>query len=345
MSLKYSYLLYSIIFLGVWAVLFGARKDLRRKMVLFSLAVTPMGPISELWFLRDYWQRPTITGWSISIEDFIFAFAVGGIAFSIYPVLFAQEIESGQSYPKRPRLTLAFPLVVLFFMVCFTNILKVNSIFSSTAAFLVLSVLIWFLRRDTLGPSLKSGFFTLIVFLCIYQGLRLVFPDYLRSWCNGCNPTGIRIFAVNVEELLWDFSWGAVGSIIYLAIRGRRYNKKQRPGLPAYLKTFADFNLELDKRYLSKLHTKYGTFMAVSSEKVLSIRVFRQLTHLVSRILRRRISETWMMLFVSLFAPFINILLLPFGLAGKGTTMIWLGYFAILNYCLLLFPQIAWSSL
>ncbi len=345
MDYKYSYFLYSIIFLGVWAVLFGLRKDMRRKMLLFSLVVTPMGPISELWFLRDYWQRPTITGWNISIEDFIFAFSVGGMVFSIYPILFRKEIESNHSYSKRSWLSYVFPLIVLFFMLFFTNLLKVNSIFSSAASFFILTIIVLFLRRDLIKPSLLSGLFTLIIFLGVYQGMRLIFPTYLHDWCNGCNPTGIRILEVNIEELIWDFSWGIIGSVIYLAIRGKGYAPKQNTKLPVYLESFENFNSGLDKRYLKKLSTKYGGFMAVSSKRVLSIRFFRQLAYWASRVLRRNISESWMMLLVSLLAPLLNFLLIPFGLAGQGTTVIWLFYFAILNYCLLSFPQIAWSSL
>lgn len=345
MDYRYSYFVYSLIFFGMWAILFGLRKDLRRKMLLFSLVVTPMGPISELWFLRDYWQRPTITGMNISIEDFIFAFAIGGIVFSIYPIFFSKGIESDHSYPKRSWLLFVFPLVTLFFMLFFTNLLKVNSIFSSAASFLVLSILIWFLRRDVIKPSLLSGFFTLIIFLSVYQGMRLIFPDYLHNWCNGCNPTKIRILEVNIEELIWDFSWGILGSVIYLAIRGKGYERKQKTPLPFHLASFKNFNSELDKNYMKKLSTKYGIFMATSSERVLSIRFSRQLAYWSSKLLRRKISETWMVLFVSLLAPLVNLLLLPFGLAGKGATMIWLSYFAILNCCLLLFPKIAWSNL
>ena len=61
MAIKYSYPGYSLIFLLLWAVFHILRPDLRRRMLLFSLIITPLGPLSEFWFLKDYWRRQTIT--------------------------------------------------------------------------------------------------------------------------------------------------------------------------------------------------------------------------------------------------------------------------------------------
>jgi len=72
MDIKYSYLGYSLIFLLLWAVFYILRPDLRRRMLIFSLIIMPLGPLSEFWFLKDYWRRPTITGYPISLEDAVF---------------------------------------------------------------------------------------------------------------------------------------------------------------------------------------------------------------------------------------------------------------------------------
>ena len=76
MDIKYSYLGYSLTFLLLWAVFYILRPDLIRRMLIFSLITLPLGPLSEFWFLKDYRRLPTITGYPISIEDAIFAFAI-----------------------------------------------------------------------------------------------------------------------------------------------------------------------------------------------------------------------------------------------------------------------------
>jgi hypothetical protein len=345
MGFGFSYLVYSLIFLSIWGALFFLRQDIRRKMLLFSLTVTPMGPISEIWFLRDYWHRPTITGYPISIEDFLFAFAIGGITFSIYQIIFNMTIDPSPTYTAQKWLIIGFPIVVLLFLLVLTNIFKINSIFSSSLAFIVLTLIIWFLRPDLVKPSMFSGLLTLSVFLLVYQIMQLIFPSVLLDWCKDCNPSGLRILGVNVEELWWDFSWGLVGSVIYAAIRGRKFtmrgNRKKYP-IPS---SFSEFNGIYDEEYSVSLHSKYGTFMATSSKNVFSIRLVRQLTFLFSKATNRIIPQTWIMFLLSLFPTLVNLLLWPFRSSCGETTSLWILYSSILNYCLLAFPQIAWSRL
>ena len=54
-SLSY-FFVYSLLFMLVWVVLFAARKDLRPPMLLMSIAIAPLGPLSEIWYLQDYWK-------------------------------------------------------------------------------------------------------------------------------------------------------------------------------------------------------------------------------------------------------------------------------------------------
>lgn len=345
MGFGFSYLIYSLIFLSFWAVLFILRRDIRRRMFLFSLVVTPMGPISEMWFLKDYWHRPTITGYPISIEDLLFAFAIGGITFSIYQTIFNMIIEPSQTHTRQNWLMIGFPIVVLSFLFIFTNGFKINSIFSSSIAFIVIALIIWFIRPDLVKPSIISGFLILVVFLLVYQIMQLIFPSVLLAWCKGCNPSGFRILGVNVEELLWDFSWGLTGSVIYAAIRGKEFKTRgKRKGLSIF-SSFSEFNSHLDEEYRGSLNSEYGVFMATSSKNILSIRLVRQLTYLFSKVTNRIIPKIWIMLLLSLFPSLISLLLYPFELSCSGITFLWLLYSSILNYCLLAFPQIAWSRL
>ena len=94
-NFQYAYIIGNLFFLAVWIILFIYRRDLRRKMLVMSLVVAPMGPLSEIFYLRDYWQPQLFNGWLIGIEDLLFGFAIGGIAAVIYEELF------GKKYMKR----------------------------------------------------------------------------------------------------------------------------------------------------------------------------------------------------------------------------------------------------
>jgi len=97
-----------------------------------------------------------------------------------------------------------------------------NSILSSSIAFIVVSITIWIIRPDLIFPSVLSGLILLFFFIINYSILESIFPGILQFWCNGCNPSGIRIASINIEELFWDFSWGTTGGIIFESINGRR---------------------------------------------------------------------------------------------------------------------------
>jgi len=221
MDIQYSYLGYSLIFLLVWVVFYILRADLRRRMLYFSLIIMPLGPLSEFWFLKDYWRRSTITGYPISVEDAIFAFGIGGIGYSIYKVLFNMSVPEGHKQP-RGWLVIAFLIIIILPLFILTDVLGINSIFSSTFSLLLIAVLTWILRPDLLKPSIVSGILVLVLFFLVYKAMQVIFPSAIEYWCMGCNPTGLRISGINIEELLWDFSWGLAGSIMAEAITGER---------------------------------------------------------------------------------------------------------------------------
>lgn len=222
MDIQYSYLGYSLIFLLVWIVFYILRPDLRRRMLLFSLIITPLGPLSEFWFLQDYWRRPTITGTPVGIEDAIFAFAIGGIAYGIYKVFFKMAVPEGQEQERRGWLVVAFSLLILLPLLLLTDLLGINSIFSSTLSLFLIAVLTWILRPDLLKPSIISGIMVVVLFFLVYKAMQVMFPSAIEYWCMGCNPTGLRISGINIEELLWDFSWGLAGSVMVEAITGEK---------------------------------------------------------------------------------------------------------------------------
>jgi len=225
MDIQYSYLGYSLIFILVWLIFYILRPDLRRRMLIFSLIIMPLGPLSEFWFLRDYWRRPTITGYPISVEDAIFSIAIGGIAYSIYKVFFNMSVVEGHDQP-RAWLVIAFLIIIILPLFILTDLLHINSIFSSTFSLVLIAVFTWILRPDLLKPSIVSGILVVILFFLVYKLMQVIFPSAIEYWCTGCNPLGLRISGINIEELLWDFAWGLAGGTMVEATTGEALQKR-----------------------------------------------------------------------------------------------------------------------
>jgi hypothetical protein len=195
-------------------------------MLTFSLIITPLGPLSEIWFLKDYWRRPTILGYPIGIEDAIFAFAIGGIAYSLYKIVFNLTALSSEDQPRRPWLVIAFLVLTILPLLLLTDLLGFNSIFSSAFSLLLIAILIWILRPDLFKPSLVNGILMAVLFFVIYKAMQVIFPGAIEFWCMGCNPSGIKLWDINLEELLWDFAWGMAGSTMVEAVMGERLQKR-----------------------------------------------------------------------------------------------------------------------
>lgn len=220
-----SYALLIMAFAAVWAVLFAFRKDLRRKMLAVSAVATPLGPISEIWYLRDYWQRDTLTGAHIGIEDALFAFFLGGFTFAVYKALGRVELKERQGSDRDYGYVIFAVATTAVCLVVLTNFFGVNSIFSSSIAFWIIAVAGWYRRPDMLKSSVASGVLILCMFTATYWGIEYLLPGTLSSWCVGCNPSGIRILGINIEEMVWDFSWGLIGGMFYEVVTGKGHHK------------------------------------------------------------------------------------------------------------------------
>src|SRR3989338_2570037 len=92
MSYQYAYLLGDLFLLMPWWIfLYFKRKDLRTEILIVSILAGIGGPLSELWFLKDYWRPELFNGWSIGLEDVLFGFFIGGISCSIYEEMFGRK--------------------------------------------------------------------------------------------------------------------------------------------------------------------------------------------------------------------------------------------------------------
>lgn len=223
----YTYLFADMIIgFPLWVVLFFARSDLRHKILAFSILGGIAGPISEVWYIKDYWHPLTITGWPISIEDVLFGFFVGGIGSVVYEELF------GKHFAKRhkrsyPWILLTFPLITfIIFLFSRISLIHLNSIYVSFIAFFLTTVVILYKRRDLFSDALWSGILGGIIFFVGYVVLLYFFPHmFERMWLLQ-NISGIRFYNIPFEELVWAFTYGLMAGPIYECYAGLAFVKQ-----------------------------------------------------------------------------------------------------------------------
>ena len=185
-----------------------------------SWIMMPFG-ITEPLFVPEYWNPPSLfelaqrTGFDI--ESFIFSFAIGGIAAVIYNVILRKRMEVLPNEERHHwrhrwhRWALAAPFAlfpVLYF-------LPWNPIHAAIAAMVLGAIAVIFCRPDLTGNTLVGGILFLALYTVFLLGLKWSAPGYIEQVWNFSALTGVRVYGLPLEELLFGFSFGLMWTGIY----------------------------------------------------------------------------------------------------------------------------------
>lgn len=220
---KYTYLFLSVAVFALFLVVISSRKDLYRVVLKLGLVGGAAGLISELFYFRDYWRPPSLAGIAtISLEDFLFGFAITALSVVIYPVL-AKSAHKVKHQPRK-RLYGLFFILGLLSMFIFNLALEVNSIIVSSIVFLMLTVIILFIRTDLTRVAIVSSLTVVAAVVLIYLVLfNIVSPNFWNDyWLLANSKWGITILGnLPLTEMLWYFCWVLFASVSYPFASGK----------------------------------------------------------------------------------------------------------------------------
>ncbi|MGH7521088.1 MAG: lycopene cyclase domain-containing protein [Gemmatimonadales bacterium] len=211
---------WSSAFLVPWVVLFLTNPRHRRAMWWASL-ITALFGLTEPLFVPEYWNPPSLfelarrTGFDI--ESFIFAFAVGGIGMVLYNALTRRELvalpaEHRQHRRHRwHRVLLVAPLVLL----APAYLLPWNPIYPSLLALAVGALGAVICRPDLGRNTLSGGVLFLGLYALFMLGLRWLAPGYIEEVWNLPALSGVLVYGIPLEELLFGLAFGMYWSGVY----------------------------------------------------------------------------------------------------------------------------------
>lgn len=195
-------------------VIFILRKDLRREMLVLSLLAGIMGPLSEHFYLKDYWQPEYWFPSFLRIEDFLAGFFLGGIGAVGYELVWrkkhvcACELKTNWVLP-------ILVLVSLSLMLFLFHGLGWNSIYASIVSLIVLAVILLVVRPELIKVALGSGLVLAGVMLIFYLIYQQIYSGIIQEWWRLENISGVLFWGIPLEELFWGFSWGLVAGPLY----------------------------------------------------------------------------------------------------------------------------------
>jgi len=216
----YVWLLWSLAFVALWGVLFVANPAKRHAMWRTSL-VTALFGVTEPLFVPRYWNPPSLfelaqrTGFDI--ESFIFAFAVGGIGMVLYTALTRRELVplcAEERHERRHRLH-RVALIAPFVLLIPGFLLPWNPIYPSVLALAVGALAAVICRPDLARNTFVGGALFLGLYAVFMLGLRWLAPGYIGTVWNLPALSGVLIYGVPLEELLFGVTFGMYWSGVY----------------------------------------------------------------------------------------------------------------------------------
>lgn len=214
------WLAWSSAFLLPWAIIYTVFPAHRRTMMWTSLFTAPFG-LTEPLFVPEYWNPPSLfdlaqrTGFDI--ESLIFCFGIGGVGAVLYNVFTGKDIavvsheEHCSPRHRYHRLALASPFL-LFPLLYFW---PWNPIYPGIAAMAVGTVATTLCRPDLATKTWVGGALFLVYYIIFLTGLEWSAPGYIDRVWNLDALSGISIFHMPLEELLFAISFGIYWSGAY----------------------------------------------------------------------------------------------------------------------------------
>lgn len=231
---RYAYLLGIdfLMFLPAYSLIFIWRRDLRKEMLLAGLVFGVVAFLSEPIFILHYWHPEYLFPFSYkgialgSLEDFLYGFLKGGIAATIFEVLFRKKFSRGKTpdhhwkqmiVPIYAAGTALFVIPVVLF--------SWNPIYTSALAVMAFLVPLAWYRRDLLPEAFASGILMMLLTFVGYKLVLLFFPDIIESWWKLPDLSGILLSGIPIEEMLESFVVGFFGGPFYEFFNGLRLKR------------------------------------------------------------------------------------------------------------------------
>lgn len=219
--MQYVWLIWSIVILGIWAVIYFFKKDYRKMMLPVSFGTMLFG-LTEPLFVPEYWSPPSLfdlaekTGFDI--ESFIFSFSIGGIGAVLYHLVFcAKPVRMDETEKKHVRhrfhlYALFAPFAVFPFLSVATNL---NHIYCGIIALFAGAMATLYCRPDLTRKILVGGLLFTVLYFIYFGSILIFFPEYIKTYWNLDAISNLFVLGIPLEELLFAFSFGAYWSGIY----------------------------------------------------------------------------------------------------------------------------------
>ncbi len=185
--------------------------------------------LTEPVFVPRYWNPPTV--WNLArqtgfdLESLLFSFGIGGIVFAVYDALVGQapsrNIVEERTHPRHRVHLLAVLAAPVLFMVLLL-VTGINPIYSATIALTTGFVATLYCRPDLWLKMVASGLLFLLLYFVVFVLFERAFPGYVPAIWNVKALSGVLLWGLPLEELMFAVTFGLYWSSVYEHLTWRR---------------------------------------------------------------------------------------------------------------------------
>lgn len=222
----FPYLIFSLIFLFLFAVGLLITPLRFRRSVLISAALSAPTSLATFVFVPYYWNPERIVPFELGPEDIFFSFSSGGIIW-LFVIL---VLTRNYSITINHRVSLLRYGMFIFFgcliyMVCLLT--KMRIMLATVFTILVIGIWIlsrcWCYRRISIIGTLGFA----IIYVTFLKGFMAVCPEFLEHWSMEY-LYGIMLIGLPLEEIIWATATGAVWPLIMSYLFNLQLVKKEK---------------------------------------------------------------------------------------------------------------------
>ena len=217
---QYIWFVWSTGFLVPWAILYFLFPPHRKAMLWASLFTMPFG-ITEPLFVPEYWSPPSLFDLALTtgfdIESFIFCFGIGGVSVVLYNIITGTAIRPVSdkyrhaALHRHHKFAIAAPFIVFPILYFFPW----NPIYPAFVAMIIGAIATILCRPDLKAKSWVGGLLFLGYYWIYILGLELLSPGYIEHVWNLEALSGLMVFNIPLEELVFAYTFGMYWAGVY----------------------------------------------------------------------------------------------------------------------------------
>jgi hypothetical protein len=221
-SYTYVYLIGSLLFVPIWALLFWRNPASRREMLIMGGIFVCIGvPAEALLYTRDWWHPATLTGTRVGIEDVLYSVGNGGYMAALYAAITRCQFGRDQRAPTWPlRLAPIASIAIVPFVLCLG--FGLHSFVATSIGSLLALAIVLAARVDLAPIAVVTGLVGTALAVPVYLIMEGVFPGSTAATWDLPHLSGILPLGIPAEDLVWYVYTAALWGTYYKFATGLR---------------------------------------------------------------------------------------------------------------------------